>query len=266
MAQDYNSALPIRSEADGDDERVHSKLVDYVDPTLGMQIDTDKNAHVEMHGNDEAGTDRVVELSESGNVALDGDYHASENTNPSSTGLIAHDRNGASTNRTHQNLRPTAVVGENDTVNIDVALHDEAGQNYDENNPLPVTFAESEGEEIQAFEETEDVTGKTGTATHTYTVADGKTLLLYKVLLSGSGKMKCTLQLGDGGASETFATKVITFNSTATPQANMDFGRVPLKVVGTVNSTTVQVILGNRDNQIQDLHSTFVGVLKDTVI
>jgi len=266
MAQDYDSGLPVRSEADGADERVQVKMVDATNPdTQQMIVDTDSNAHVEIHGNDEAGIDRVVELSETGNVALDGDYNVTTNTNPSSVGLIAHDRNGASTDRTHQNLRPTAVVGENDTVNIDVALHDEAGQNYDANNPLPVTFEESEGDEKHEFEETEDVL-KDATAVHSYSVLDGKTFLLYKVLCSGSGKIKALLEIGDGGATEAFVTKVVTFNSTANPQADMSFDRIPIKVVGTSNTTTVRITLTNRDNQQQDLHSTFVGIEKNTVI
>lgn len=271
MAIDYDSSLPIRSEADGDDERVQVKIVDKDNPdTQQTTVDTDSNLHVEIHGNDEAGVDRVVELSESGNVALDGDYDAATNTNPSSVGIMAHDRNGASTDRTHQNLRPTAVVGENNTVCIDVALHDEAGQNYDENNPLPVTLSESEGDEQHIYEETEDLTRKTGstitTTDHDYTVADGRTLLVYGVLTSGSGKIKSEVKLGDGAASESFAVKATKFNSTSNTSADFDFCRVPLKVVGTSDGTTIRVTIGNRDRQDQDVHTTIIGVEKDTII
>lgn len=266
MSIDYNSGLPIRSEKDGADERVHVKIVDKTNPdTQQMIVDTDSNAHVEIHGNDEANVDRVVATNEKGNIALDGDYDVSVNTNPSSVGLVAHDRNGASTDRTHQNKRVTAVIGENNTVNIDVALHDENGQNYDENNPLPVTFAESEGEEIHAFTETEDVI-KNGTAVHSYVVPNNKTLLLYKVLCSSAVKSKFHLELGDGAASEAFASKAIVFGSTSEQNPEIDFGRVALKVVGTANSTTVRVTMTNRDQQSSDFHTTFVGVLKDTVI
>jgi len=264
MSNDYNSGLPVRTEADGTDERLHAKLVDYDDPSLGMQIDSDKNAHVEMHGNDEANVDRVIATNEKGNIALDGDYDVANNTNPSSAGLIAHDRD-ATHDRTKLNQRVTATPGEGDTVNLDVSLHDENGQNYDANNPLPVTFEESEGDEKHEFTETEDVIKNTSTV-HSYSVADGRTLILYRTLCSGSGKIKALLEIGDGAASEAFTTKAVTFNSTSSPQADIDFGRVGLKVVGTADTTTLRITLTNRDNQPQDIHSTFVGVEKNTVI
>jgi len=57
---DQATALPIRTE-DDIQERVQVKLVDYLNPGTGlaadqqMSVDTDHNAHVEIHGNDEAG-------------------------------------------------------------------------------------------------------------------------------------------------------------------------------------------------------------------
>ena len=265
MANDYDSGLPIRSEADGTDERVQTKIVDATDPdNLQMEVDSDNNAHVEIHGNDEANVDRVVATNEKGNVALDGDYDVAVNTNPSSTGIIAHDRD-ATHDRTKSNQRVTAIPGEGDSICLDVSLHDEAGQNYDANNPLPVTFEESEGDEKHEFTETEDVVAD-ATTVHSYSVADGRTFLLYKVLAAGSGKMKVLLEIGDGAAAEVFATKAVTFNSTATPLADIGFDRIPIKVVGTSDTTTVRVTLTNRDNQAQDLHSTFVGIEKNTVI
>lgn len=264
MATDYDSGLPIRSEADGDDERVQVKIVDATDPdNLQMEVDSDNNAHVEIHGNDEGGVDRVVITNEVGNIALEGDYDAVNNTNPSSAGLVAHDRNVAH-DRTTLNQRVTAVAGESEVVALDVSLHDELGNPYDADNPIPVSIEESEGDEIHAFEETEDVVKKGGTADHEYTVATGKTLLLYKVLSSGSAKMKIELQIGNGASSEVFATKAVTFNSTANPQADITFDRVPIKVVGTADTTTVKVIVTNRDNQDQDIHTTIVGIERNT--
>ena len=264
MAQDYNSGLPVRSEADGADERLHVKVVDSNNPsTQQMTVDSDSNAHVEIHGNDEANVDRVVATNEKGNIALDGDYDVTLNTNPSSSGLIAHDRNATPT-RIHQNKRVTAIAGESNTVCIDVALHDEAGQNYDANNPLPVAIEESEGDEIHAFEESEDI-AKNASTEHEYVVVDTKTFLLHQVLASGSGKIKVEIQIGDGAFSEAFVPKAIRFNSTANPQADTDF-LVPMSIMGTVDGTTIKVILTNKDNQEQDLHSTIVGVLRDTII
>ena len=258
---EYNSALPIRSEADGTDERVHSKIVDYADPSQGMEVDADKNAHVEVHGNAPDGsTDKILRLSESGHANGNGDYDLTTNSDPDSSGLIAHDR-GATIDRTSQNKRVTAIPGEGDSVCLDVALHDEAGQFYDDQNPLPVTVSEGEGEEVHEFDEAENII-KDANDDWDYSVADGDELLIYGVLGSGSGKMRMELQIGDGEAAEVFTTKMVTFNSTADPQCNMDFYRVPLKVVGTVNTTTVKIIKRNRDNQNQDLHSLLIGYIK----
>lgn len=60
---DQQLALPIRTEADGLDQRVQVKIVDKTAPgTQQMAVDLDSNAHVEVHGNAPDGTDRVVAL------------------------------------------------------------------------------------------------------------------------------------------------------------------------------------------------------------
>src|SRR3989304_1668597 len=92
---DYDSSLPIRSEADGTDERVHTKICDGATPSQMATVDADLNLHVEVHGNKPAGTDIELRLSELGAPNPDGDYDASDNTKPASVGVIAHDR-GAS--------------------------------------------------------------------------------------------------------------------------------------------------------------------------
>ena len=52
---DYKSGLPVRSEADGTDERLQTKIVDATSPdTQQMEVDSDNNAHVEVHGNNPA--------------------------------------------------------------------------------------------------------------------------------------------------------------------------------------------------------------------
>lgn len=51
---DIDSALPIRSKQDVD-ERVQSKLVDYTNPALGMEIDADSDAHVKAKLRDDSG-------------------------------------------------------------------------------------------------------------------------------------------------------------------------------------------------------------------
>lgn len=248
---DYNSALPIRTEGDLQ-EKVQSKIVDFVDPSLGMQVDSDKNAHVEMHGNDAAGTDRVVKLSENGNIALDGDYDASTNTNPSSAGIIASDRSAAP-GPTTLNKRPSAIVGDNDKTALDVAISDSNGNSISETNPLWVVQTESPGTEICDYSSAAAVAAG-GTSNHTYavTVTD---LELWQIEASASGKCKIEIKVGVA-ASE--VTKAVLFNSTANPNMSLKLEK-PIKVAA---GEQVLIIRTNKDNQPQDLYSSVIGLKK----
>ena len=254
---DQDTGLPIRTEADGTDERLHVKIVDGTSPSVNQTtVDTDKNLHVEIHGDDENGTDRVVATSESGNIALDGDYDASTNTNPSSAGLIAHDRS-AIHDRTKLNQRVTATPGEGDTINLDISLHDEAGQAYDADNPLPVSLEESEGDEIIDYNVSSSIV-KDAVAEHDYTISATKTFIGDGCLVSGSGKLKVEVQIETGVATDTYVTNFTAFNSTANPTIEIDFKR-RMKVATGVN---VRILITNKDNQAQDLYSTLLGVEK----
>lgn len=260
---DYDSGLPIRSEADGADERVHVKLVDHTTPAQGATIDTDGDLHIEMHGNKVTDqSDLVMELSEEGKVMTRGHYDVTDCSEPASLGLIVSQRSGTP-GYTTMTLRPTAVSGEANSMCLDIALHDELGNYYDADNPLPVTLEENEGDEIHDFDKAVAIV-KDASSNHTYSVANGKTLLLYGVLASASGKMKVELSIGDGEVAEAFVDKAVNFNSTAKPECSIELQRVPIKIVGTVNTTTIKVVKTNLDNQAQDLYSTFIGVERNT--
>lgn len=248
---DYNSSLPVRTQADSD-ERLQSKIVDYLDPSKGAEVDSDKNLHIEMHGNDAGGVDRVVKLSESGNIALDGDYNAATNTNPSSSALIAHDRNAAP-GVAHQNKRPTAVAGDNDKVALDVAMSDSDGNHITETNPLWVALAQSPGVEVADYN-TAAAVAAAASSTHTFT-ASGADFELWQIEASASGKCKIEIKVGPA-ASE--VTKAVLFNSTATP--NMSFKLE--KPITVADGDNVLVVRTNKDNQAQDLYSTVVGLYK----
>lgn len=257
---DYDSGLPIRSEADGTDERVLSKIQDGADPggvDKTAEV-SEKLVHTRVHGENPAGTKTQLKLSEEGHANTNGDYDASTNTKPSSSGLVAHDRT-ASPDETDQNKRVTAVSGADDTVCLDVAMRDESGNAYSDTNPLPVAISENEGAEVHDFD-TAAAIAKDATDNHDYVVANGTTVLLYGYRASGSGKIKTELQIGDGAVSEAFTTKDVDFNSTANPGIDGDFYRVPIKVTGTANGTTIRLIRTNRDNQAQDLYSTLIMV------
>jgi len=256
---DYDSSLPIRSEADGADERVQTKIVDKSNPdTQQMEVDTDGNAHVEVHGNDPTGTDKVIRTSEQGSVEVDGVYDASNNTEPSNTGIIAQQRN-ATPGDTLQTERLTSVQDSGGTVrSLDVSLHDEDGEAYSSTNPLPVTLEESEGDEICDYNTTSSVI-KDAIANHDYTVTALKTLISQRVWVAGSGKLKVELQLETGVASGIYNTFLVAFNSTANPNIDIPLDKICGKQIAGAN---VRIVITNKDNQPQDLYSTLMGIEK----
>lgn len=250
---DYNSGLPIRSEADSTDERVHVKIVDGTNPAVNqVRVDSDNNLHTESHGNDPAGTDRVMRTSEQGHVSIDGLYHASNNTDPSNMGLVAHTR-ATSPADSDQTKRLTAITSS--TVHaLDIALHDESGANYSDTNPLPVTVVDNEGTEVNDYS-TAAAVAAAATSNHDYTVTAGKTLKLTQVEATASGKAKIEVQVESGVASGVFATKWVMFNSTAETNMSLKI-QEPVTVLAGVR---VRVIRTNKDNQAQDLYSTVSG-------
>ena len=57
---DIDSALPIRSKQDID-ERVQTKIVDYTNPALGQEVDSDGDAHVKAKQVDDSGNPFGIE-------------------------------------------------------------------------------------------------------------------------------------------------------------------------------------------------------------
>jgi len=251
---EINSSLPIRSEADGTDERVHVKLVDFSDPDgADKQVEvSEKLVHTRVFGEDHAGNKVQLELSEEGKPNADGEYDAVNNTEPNSAGLIAHSR-GAAIDETSQNQRTTAVGGDNDKVAMDVAISDSNGNNFSEDNPLPVYAAESPGDEIDVYDQAVDV-AKDANANHDYTVTALKTLKDIEVDCSGSGKARFELQVETGVATGIYNAVMVKFNSTAKPNVTL---RSKKKVAAGVK---VRVVKTNLDNQTQDLYSQIMGI------
>lgn len=253
---DYNSALPIRSEADGADERVQVKLVDANNPdTQQMEVDTDGNAHVEMHGNDPSNTDRVLRTSELGALTPDGLYDVSTNTKPGNTGLIANTRSASPSDST-QTERLTSIEDSSGAVRaLDISLHDESGEPYSFTNPLPVFQTESEGDEIEDYNTSSSV-AKDASVNHDYTISAGKLFLGVSLSVSGSGKLKAELQKETAAASGVYNTVEVKFNSTA--NTNIEFNLY--KIFKQIEGANVRVVITNRDQQAQDLYSTLRGI------
>jgi len=251
---DYDSQLPVRSKADGTDERVLVKHQDGDDPSgVGRTAEvSEKKSHVRNFSKDSDGVDQEVLLSQEGHTQSNGDYDATTNKRPSSQGLVVSDRD-ASPDETTMNLRPTAVVGESDSVCQDIALHDANGQAIDEDNPLAVYVAESPADEIDEYSQSASV-AKDATANHDYTVSAAKKLKSIEAEASGSGLGKFELQVETAPASGIYNTIMTKFNSTANP--NVEFKYRKSVATGVI----VRVAKTNKDNQPQDLYSQIRGL------
>jgi hypothetical protein len=249
---DYNSGLPIRTEADGTDERVHVKIVDGSTPSQRTTVDTDGNVHAEIHTNDPAGLDRVLRTSEQGALTPDGVYNATTNTIPGNVGVIASVRD-ASPSSTTQTQRLTAVTNGTKRL-LDIALHDENGAVFSASNPLPVTSVDSEGTEVNNYN-TAAAVASAASSNHDYTVTALNTLKLTQVWATASSKLKIQVQIETGVASGVFNTVFVGFNSTANPNI-----QVPINEhIAVAAGVRVRVIRTNLDNQAQDVYSTISG-------
>lgn len=259
---DHKSGLPIRSEKDGTDERVHVKIVDYQAPDASdnqVQV-SERLVHVRVHGQDDAGNKKQVRTSEHGNIALDGEYSLSDNSNPSSVGMIAHKRKGTGEVPSDVDLskRVTAVKYDNGSdktvVALDVAMRDEDGVPYSLNNPLPCSMEESEGEEIHEFFASTAPVARNANDTQTYVVPTGKVFLLEQVISDFSGEMKVEISVGASGSE---VRKAVRFGTEA-KDPSVTFKRA-IKVVA---GDQVLITRHNNDQQPATLFSTIVGLLK----
>lgn len=260
---DHKSGLPIRSEKDGADERVQVKIVDANDPdNLQMEVDSDNNAHVEMHGNraDDA-ADVVLQLSEEGRVNPRGDYEVDENSKPASIAPVMHIRKNTAETPTEadQLLRPTGIAYDNGVdetiVAQDVALRDEEGVPYSASNPLPVAVEESEGDEVHDFFVSTIAVPKDGSDTHTFIVPAGKVFLFEQVLMDSSAQHKLDVAYGVA------ASEVRHFVKFGTKSKDASFELKETVVLAAAE----QIVLTrtNEDQQAASMYSTIVGKLRD---
>lgn len=248
----YNSGLPVRSEADGTDEKVIVKVIDGTNGgTNQMTVDADKKAHVKSHGIDPAGLTVTQRLTEEGRTTSNGDYHATTNTKPSSNAVILHDRVATPT-EVDQNFRPTGVASSVDNAKCaDVAIRDEAGNPFTTSNPLPVTLVDSEGDEVNDPFTSANVPAG-GTVTHDYPITALKTGKLNQVMAAGSGKLQVDVSVETGVAAGTYTRKFTKFNSTANPNVEFDLKELITVAAGV----KVRVSLTNLDKQPFDVYST----------
>jgi len=108
--------------------------------------------------------------------------------------------------------------------------------------------ADQAGDEIIDFQTSASI-AKNASVNHDYTVSAGKTFIGEEAWVSGSGKLKVELLVNG-------STNWVGFNSTANPNI-----RIPLeRIVKASAAQVVRFTITNRDNQAQDLYSTLTGV------
>lgn len=254
MWADYDSGLPIRSEADGTDERVHVKICDGTTASQMAEVDSNDDLHVKVHGDDaDDNSDVVLRLSELGNANTDGIYEADNNSIPANSGVIGHDRKSTPAD-SDQTFRVTSVQGTNDTTHwsLDVSLHDGDGDAIDGSNPLPVEF-ELTGTGTAVYDyKTAASVAKDATDDHAVEVTAAKVLTVSKVMASASGKIKMVMATGSSGTETDI---LVMFNSTASPNIIYEF----FEDLNVAAEDWVVLTITNLDNQAQDVYSVIEG-------
>ncbi len=260
---DSDLGTRVHSQVDGTDGRVQSKVVGADSATLGaaaafqQKVDSDGNAHAQAQGNDPAGTDRALRLSEQGAITPDGVYDASNNTDPGNVGLVAMSQSGSPAD-SQQTLRLTAISAVAGAVRaLDIALRDEAGLPFTADNPLPVTLAESEGTEVHDYDNATAL-ASLASANHDRTVGIGLTEYVHKVICGASGDAKYELQIEDAVTPATFATVAVKYSSNS-KDCDIILSKA-VKVVSGATSRKIRVVKTNLDDKVQDVHSTIVGI------
>lgn len=253
---DIEKGLPVRTEDDAN-QYVRTKLYDStgVNP---QEVDADNNAHVECKGDNPAGGEETLRLSELGAVIPDGAYDGTNNTDPGNIGLVGMVRNAspADSQQTDRLTSKASAAGDVRALDVNVRLE---GEEITPSNPLPVTVLDdSQGDEVHDYDEAVDIAAD-GTANHDYSVADSDVFLVEQILCDASGRYKLELQIGDGAVSEAFTTKAVWFGKEDSSQVDVTLRR-PIAVTGTVNTTTVRLVKTNRDDDdAQSVYSTIIG-------
>jgi len=219
---DYDSSLPVKTEAAGD---VDVNISDAVTPSQKLVVEADGSINV--NAAIPAG-EKIIVTDGTDDLEINGD--GSINSIVTATDLDIRD-----------------LVAATDSVQAN--LFDEAGVAFSSTNPLPVEFTSDQaGDEICDFN-TSAAVAKDASVNHDYTVTAAKTFLGEELWVSGSGKLRVELLINA-------AVVFVGFNSTANPNI-----RIPMEKICKANATEViRITITNRDNQAQDLYSTLLGL------
>lgn len=256
---DFDSSLPIRTEADGD---VVVKISDATVPAQQLAVESDGsvNVNASLVANSEIkitdGTD---------DLAINGD--GSINATVSATNLDIRDLTFAAdkvdaSGSTVALDSATLTALENITVsatNLDIRDLTHASDsvkvgdgtdflavNADGSiNVVVAASATPVGTSVADYD-TQASLASAASDTHTYTSTGN--FYLSQISASASGKMKIVVAVNG-------ATKLVMFNSTANPNMVVTLDRPIL----ATNTQTVTIARTNLDNQTMDVYSTVIG-------
>jgi hypothetical protein len=238
---DYDSSLPIRTEAAGD---VDVFISDATTPTQKLKV----NADGSVDTNPVAGSKIIItDGTDDLEVNADGSINVKQDKLAFATDTVDVSGSDVTATVTAVDLDIRDLSASTDSVQAN--LFDEAGVAYSQANPLPVELTQDQsGDEIVDFN-TSAAVAKDASVNHDYTVSAGKTFLGEEAWVSGSGKLKAELLVNG-------AIKWVGFNSTANPNI-----RIPLEKIMKANATEViRFTITNRDKQAQDVYSTLTGL------
>lgn len=239
---DYNSSLPIRTENNGD------AAVKIVDGTVTSQQLT-VNADGSLNITDNAGS-LTVDQSSHDNLNANANIQVN-NTDVGNANPVPVSDAGGSLTVDALNLDIRDLTHVSDSVKIGDGT-DLLAINTD--GSLNVVVQEDVGTEVVDYNTAAAVAAG---ATDNHDVTFASASRLYQVLASASGKLKIEIQIETGSATGVFNTILVAFNSTATPNINLNLSKYAAIPLGA----RVRVIRKNIDNQAQDVYSTVVAIL-----
>lgn len=231
---DQNTSQPVRTETNGD---IVAQLVDGTVLSQKLKIDAAGQPTVNQGVAAVASGAWPTTLTDGTNTTA---------VKPASTAAIATDPSAVVAMSPNSPLPAGTNLLGGATVYVGASAASVA-------NPVPVSIVDSVAGSTQVMDYLDSAAlAANASATHTYTVPVGHTLYLQQIMVTGSGKIKALIQWGPTG---TETTKLVLFNSTATPNAKAVF-QAPVSIA---TGGDVLITITNLDKQAADVYSTLEG-------